>query len=488
MARKRPGIVAVRRIVAGMCLFLGLFVAFFGIGLGQQSVMVAGVAIMLLALSVRVASSLRRTPREWVRGVGRVIDVSERPHDASFGRCSLQLKVDAPGLPEEIVMVHDSRVPVDQWPRPGQHVPIQVAADDARHVKVLWRDFTAVEMPLEAVWGDDRPGPAPGTPPGSHLDPSPVVDFDLDDPPGKPMQPMRPADVAAPADIHATGTPAGPHDAASPEQLSDATLSHERTTPTDHAGPPDAPGSTDPSPEEPDPGEQRGELASVGVGAAVPPVAAAGPAGPAAAGAQPAEPAAAPGGAGAVPRPRPRPWPRPQPTTATPAEPAAPPSGGPPGHTPATRTAQEPTTEPPSMTAPLGDAPLGDAPLGVGITLLVSELDRSVSFYRDQLEFEELDRGDDTAVLLHGQTRLVLREAADLESVRRRVAHLNIEVRDIDERYAGLRAAGVKFTYPPRPVQHTARLRLWAAAFRDPDGHGVALAEWRRRDREADEG
>jgi catechol 2,3-dioxygenase-like lactoylglutathione lyase family enzyme len=84
-------------------------------------------------------------------------------------------------------------------------------------------------------------------------------------------------------------------------------------------------------------------------------------------------------------------------------------------------------------------------------------------------------------VLASGETRLVLRQAADLGAVTRRLVHLNLEVADIDAMYAELKAAGIRFLYPPRPASRSARLELWAAAFRDPDGHGIALTQWRPR-------
>src|SRR6185295_14951844 len=51
---------------------------------------------------------------------------------------------------------------------------------------------------------------------------------------------------------------------------------------------------------------------------------------------------------------------------------------------------------------------------GVGITVLVSNLDQSVAFYRDMLGFYEIDRGAGSAVLASGDTRLVLRTVRDL--------------------------------------------------------------------------
>jgi catechol 2,3-dioxygenase-like lactoylglutathione lyase family enzyme len=122
----------------------------------------------------------------------------------------------------------------------------------------------------------------------------------------------------------------------------------------------------------------------------------------------------------------------------------------------------------------------GGTILGVGLTLLVADLDRSVAFYRDTLGFDEVDLGDGNAVLASGDTRLVLRTVQDVAPVNRRVMHINLEVGDVAAVYADLRERGVKFTYAPRVVNRGERLELWAAAFKDPDGHGVALTQWRR--------
>ncbi|MGH3682115.1 MAG: VOC family protein, partial [Natronosporangium sp.] len=116
---------------------------------------------------------------------------------------------------------------------------------------------------------------------------------------------------------------------------------------------------------------------------------------------------------------------------------------------------------------------------GVGVTVLVADLERSVEFYRDRLGFYEVDGGEGSVVLASGETRLVLRQAPDLGTGNRRLVHLNLEVSDIDAMYAELKGNGVRFLYPPRAVSRSARLELWAAAFRDPDGHGIALTQWR---------
>jgi catechol 2,3-dioxygenase-like lactoylglutathione lyase family enzyme len=118
---------------------------------------------------------------------------------------------------------------------------------------------------------------------------------------------------------------------------------------------------------------------------------------------------------------------------------------------------------------------------GIGLTVLVTDLERSIAFYRDLLGFSEIDTGDGNAILASGDTRIVLREIPEVSPVTRRLVHLNLEVGDVSAVYEELRSKGITFTYAPRAVNRGAKLELWAAAFRDPDGHGIALTQWRSR-------
>ncbi|MEV0898328.1 VOC family protein, partial [Actinoplanes sp. NPDC049802] len=116
---------------------------------------------------------------------------------------------------------------------------------------------------------------------------------------------------------------------------------------------------------------------------------------------------------------------------------------------------------------------------GVGITILVTELERSTEFYRDVLGFHEIDNGDGSAVLASGDTRLVLRTVPNLSSEAGRQIYLNLEVGDIEAVHAELREKGVKFVHSPRPVNRGDKLELWSATFRDPDNHNIAITQWR---------
>jgi catechol 2,3-dioxygenase-like lactoylglutathione lyase family enzyme len=116
---------------------------------------------------------------------------------------------------------------------------------------------------------------------------------------------------------------------------------------------------------------------------------------------------------------------------------------------------------------------------GVGITVLVTDLARSVAFYRETLGFYEIDNGDGSAVLASGDTRLVLRAVTGLSAEAGRLMYLNLEVGDVEAVYAELTAKGVTFLHPPQPVNRGDKLELWSASFLDPDNHNIAITQWR---------
>ena len=86
-----------------------------------------------------------------------------------------------------------------------------------------------------------------------------------------------------------------------------------------------------------------------------------------------------------------------------------------------------------------------------------------------------------SAVLSRGGGRILLRQVADTSPADRPVVHLHVEVADVESAYQDLRARGVEFVHRPRVTNRGDRLDLWAATFRDPDGHVVALTQWRDR-------
>lgn len=388
MLKGRLGVVATRQLIAGLFIFFGGFLLCSGVGGRNIVLALAGLLIGGLAAALRFGAGLRPRSRQWLPATGRVALVADDPPaTGDYGPCELHLIVEAQGAPSERVVVRDSRVPVANWPYPGMELPIEVASDNIRTVRVQWSRL-APSSSEDDFWVADQPDPVPRQS-GSYLEPpDELIDFDIDD------------------DLSAPGGP----------------------TASDEGDPLAAPRHR-PSPR---PREAAEPAAVAAAAIEPPPVTGAAPA------AEPAPVAAA-----------------------------------------AATAVVEPAVDDLITTYPSAHPGPSGAIHGVGVTLLVADLARSLGFYRDLLGFYEVDSGDGNVVLASGGTRLVLRASSELGRISRRSVHLNLEVGDIDAVYAELKANGVRFTYPPRVVNRSNRLELWGAAFRDPDGHGIAIAQWR---------
>jgi catechol 2,3-dioxygenase-like lactoylglutathione lyase family enzyme len=113
------------------------------------------------------------------------------------------------------------------------------------------------------------------------------------------------------------------------------------------------------------------------------------------------------------------------------------------------------------------------------IHVSVSDIDRSVAFYRDVLGARFLFQvpGQPMAFFDLGGVRLYLGapESPDFRSA----PVLYFSVEDVDEAYATLRDRGVEFVDEPHVVHRTEASELWMAFFRDPDGNNLALTSER---------
>ncbi|WP_200216787.1 VOC family protein [Micromonospora coerulea] len=407
----RP-IAPVRKLIAAVLGTVATFVVLFGLGMTSWAIVALGVALLVLAVAL---ATVRGGGRTWVVGVGHVHSASEPPTQYAFGRCELQLVIDAPGLPPRSKKIIEPRVPVAKWPSLGQPLPIRVALDDQRHVRVLWD-----EVPTHA-----ETAAATADLPPEYADPEPVDEVLI-------VQEAPPWADRAPEDDFRDDFPPAPD-----PLLDDVTvLPEEREPVVVHQRP-------------------GGPVVLEGTVVEQPTT-------------------------GPLPRrattPAPRPPAEEQFDATVPVDPIDVPLDDP-APTDVPPTAEEldeaifgyPGDEPAEVAAPIS---------GIGITLLVTDLTRSLTFYRD-LGFDEVDRGSGNAVLASGATRLVLREVTGAAPISRRLVHVNLEVDDIQAAYERLRGSGVRFTYAPRVVNRGAKLEVWAAAFRDPDGHGIALTQWR---------
>jgi catechol 2,3-dioxygenase-like lactoylglutathione lyase family enzyme len=111
------------------------------------------------------------------------------------------------------------------------------------------------------------------------------------------------------------------------------------------------------------------------------------------------------------------------------------------------------------------------------IHVSISDIDRSVAFYRDVLGARFLFQVPQQAMAFFdlGGVRLYLGkpESPDFRSS----PILYFTVDDVDEAHRELRRRGVEFLDEPHVVNRTESSELWMAFFRDPDGTNLALME-----------
>jgi methylmalonyl-CoA/ethylmalonyl-CoA epimerase len=118
------------------------------------------------------------------------------------------------------------------------------------------------------------------------------------------------------------------------------------------------------------------------------------------------------------------------------------------------------------------DRGLGLGPIGqIGMT--VTNLDRSVEFYRDVLGLKFLFRVPNLAFFDCAGVRLML----GLPEANGESFHpiLYFRVEDIERAAEQLAARGITFETPPTLVAKMEKHDLWLAAFRDPDRNVIEL-------------
>ena len=468
----RP-IAPVRKLIGTVLGTVATFVVLFGLGMTSWAIVALGVALLVLAIAL---ATVRGGGRTWVVGVGHVHSASEPPTQYAFGRCELQLVIDAPGLPPRSKKIIEPRVPVSKWPSLGQTLPIRVALDDQRHVKVLW-DEVLTHAETAAAVADLPPEFADAeamdelliqqdAPPWADRAPDDDFRDDFRDPVGDPFRdplgdPLRTDPVRDdlrrddPGVIPEEREPVVMHQSPGGPVVLEGVLVEQQ------AG--GLPRRATPAPRPPaeerfdEPAADRFDLPeTVPSNDSVDPLSA-----------QRADPPPAQrSGRGA----------------ADPLDPLDLPLDDPASAGAAHETVTDEELNQAIFGFDAGSASDPAGPIsGVGLTLLVTDLPRSLGFYRDMLGFSEVDQGAHNAVLASGATRIVLREVTGAAPISRRLVHVNLEVNDIEAAYERLRESGVRFTYAPRVVNRGTKLEGWAAAFRDPDGHGVALTQWRER-------
>src|SRR5688572_1605418 len=113
------------------------------------------------------------------------------------------------------------------------------------------------------------------------------------------------------------------------------------------------------------------------------------------------------------------------------------------------------------------------------IHVSVTDLERSVGFYRDVLGIPHLFTvpGQPMAFFMTGDVRLYL-GVPETEEFRSRCV-LYFRVDDIEAEAVRLAEAGVAFRDRPHVVHRDSGTELWMTGFNDPDGHHVILMQER---------
>lgn len=106
-----------------------------------------------------------------VRGTARVISTSHAPQ-ATHGSLSMNIVVEAPGIPAYSHSYKKFGARVDKWPSPGDVLPVEVDPTDPERVEVLWDDLPtgrdAARQQAEqvaAMLRQQQEGQQPGVPP-----------------------------------------------------------------------------------------------------------------------------------------------------------------------------------------------------------------------------------------------------------------------------------------------------------------------------------
>lgn len=113
------------------------------------------------------------------------------------------------------------------------------------------------------------------------------------------------------------------------------------------------------------------------------------------------------------------------------------------------------------------------------IALTSADPAKLVEYYRDVLGLPVLFEASGMTFFQSGATRLMIGPNHHGATIGGEDVTVYLEPRDWSAAEAKLEAAGVAFTHPAQIVQQAPGRELALRAFKDPEGHSMALLGWR---------
>ena len=135
----RRSVAPVRKLVAAVLGTIAVFVMLFGLGMTSWPIVALGAAMLVLAIGLALINVVRRGGRAWVAGTAHVVSVSEPPASSvstAAASCSSSSRPPACRRPGS-----RSATPGYRWRSgrtPASTLPVMVAVDDMRHVRIQW--------------------------------------------------------------------------------------------------------------------------------------------------------------------------------------------------------------------------------------------------------------------------------------------------------------------------------------------------------------